>query len=55
MVERGCSYDAARVWVGRRRAQGLSDGKIIEEAGASNAVDEDEDLVEGLRAEFGLS
>lgn len=29
---RQCSYDAARVWVGRRRTKGLTDREIIEEA-----------------------
>ncbi len=38
MKLRGCSYDAARVWVGRRRSKGLTDREIIEEADAFHSV-----------------
>ena len=50
----GCSYDAARVRVARRRAKGVPNRKIIEEAGAFNPVDEDEEREE-LRVAVGLN
>ena len=38
MNRRGCSYDVARLWVGRRLAKGAAVRKIIEEAAAFNSV-----------------
>jgi excisionase family DNA binding protein len=53
MELRGFGYDAARKWVGRRRAKGVPEREIIEDAGASNRVDQDQERQE-LRVELGL-
>jgi hypothetical protein len=37
MRERGCTFEAARKWVGRRRAKGLSDRDILVPAGAGRS------------------